>query len=112
MAECLDNAIERLLKSGKSPKRKVGELDNRGSHYYLAMYWADELSQRKENPKLSSTFSSIAKDLTENEDQIVLELNNCQGISQEISGYYMPKESDLYNAMRPSLTLNTIIDNF
>ena len=112
MAECLDNAIERLLKSGKSPKRKVGELDNRGSHYYLAMYWADELSQRKENPKLSSKFSSFAKDLTENEDQIVLELNNCQGISQEISGYYMPKESALYNAMRPSLTLNTIIDNF
>ena len=57
-------------------------------------------------------FSSIAKNLTENEDQIVLELNNCQGISQEISGYYMPKESALYNAMRPSFTLNTIIDNF
>ena len=112
MAECLDNAIERLLKSGKSPKRKVGELDNRGSHYYLAMYWADELSQIKENPKLSSKFSSFAKNLSENEDQIVLELNNCQGISQEISGYYMPKESALYKAMRPSLTLNNIIDNF
>jgi len=76
------------------------------------MYWADELSQRKENPKLSSKFSSFAKNLSENEDQIVLELNNCQGISQEISGYYMPKESALYKAMRPSLTLNNIIDNF
>jgi isocitrate dehydrogenase len=111
LAETLDIAIEKLLNSGKSPMRKVGQLDNRGSHFYLAMYWADELSKQTENTELKSVFVSIADSLKNNEDVIVAELNNAQGKAEEIKGYYLPDTSATNAVMRPSATLNDIVDN-
>ena len=105
LAETLDIAIEKLLNSGKSPMRKVGQLDNRGSHFYLAMYWADELSKQTENTELKSVFVSIADSLKNNEDVIVAELNNAQGKAEEIKGYYLPDTSATNAVMRPSATL-------
>ena len=111
LAETLDIAIEKLLNSGKSPMRKVGQLDNRGSHFYLAMYWADELSKQTENTELKSVFVSIADSLKNNEDVIVTELNNAQGKAEDIKGYYLPDTSATNAVMRPSATLNAIVDN-
>ena len=111
LAENLDIAIEKLLTSGKSPMRKVGQLDNRGSHFYLAMYWAEELSKQTKNTELKSVFISIADSLKNNEDVIVTELNNAQGKAEDIKGYYLPDTFATNAVMRPSATLNDIIDN-
>ena len=111
LAETLDIAIEKLLNSGKSPMRKVGQLDNRGSHFYLAMYWAEELSKQTEDTELKSVFVSIADSLKNNEDVIVTELNNAQGKAEDIKGYYLPDTSATNAVMRPSATLNNIVDN-
>jgi len=111
LAETLDNAIEDLLKNGKSPMRKVGQLDNRGSHYYLAMYWANELAKQTEDAALQATFEKVAADMKVQEDKIMLELNNAQGTSEDMKGYYHPNEDVVFDRMRPSKTLNTIIDN-
>jgi isocitrate dehydrogenase len=111
LAETLDIAIEKLLTSGKSPMRKVGQLDNRGSHFYLAMYWAEELSKQTEDIELKSVFVSIADSLKNNEDVIVTELNNAQGKAEDIKGYYLPDTSATNAVMRPSATLNDIVDN-
>ena len=111
LAETLDIAIEKLLTSGKSPMRKVGQLDNRGSHFYLAMYWAEELSKQTKNTELKSVFISIADSLKNNEDVIVTELNNAQGKAEDIKGYYLPDTFATNAVMRPSATLNDIIDN-
>jgi isocitrate dehydrogenase len=111
LAETLDIAIEKLLTSGKSPMRKVGQLDNRGSHFYLAMYWAEELSKQTEDIELKSVFVSIADSLKNNEDVIVTELNNAQGKAEDIKGYYLPDTSATNAVMRPSATLNAIVDN-
>ena len=112
MAKCLDLAVENLLKNGKSPKRKVGELDNRGSHFYLALYWAKELVKQDRDISLKNTFKDFCNLLNQNEDTIVSELNGSQSLAQEIKGYYFPDEVLVSNAMRPSTTLNKIIDNF
>ena len=111
LAETLDIAIEKLLTSGKSPMRKVGQLDNRGSHFYLAMYWAEELSKQTEDIELKSVFVSIADSLKNNEDVIVTELNNAQGKAEDIKGYYFPDTSATNAVMRASATLNDIVDN-
>ena len=111
LAETLDIAIEKLLTSGKSPMRKVGQLDNRGSHFYLAMYWAEELSKQTEDIELKSVFVSFADSLKNNEDVIVTELNNAQGKAEDIKGYYLPDTSATNAVMRPSATLNDIVDN-
>ena len=111
MADALENATENLLAKGKSPKRKVGELDNRGSHFYLAMSWASELSNQKEDADLKNIFSKIATDLSSNEKDIVTQLNNAQGDKEDIKGYYLPDTNTTISAMRPSATLNHIIDN-
>ncbi|MDP7567063.1 MAG: NADP-dependent isocitrate dehydrogenase [Flavobacteriales bacterium] len=111
LAETLDNAIEDLLKNGKSPMRKVGQLDNRGSHYYLAMYWANELAKQTTDTEMKTAFESIASELKNNETAILSELNNAQGAAEDMKGYYHPNEDVVFERMRPSKTLNTIIDN-
>ncbi|MFQ3332375.1 MAG: isocitrate dehydrogenase [Thalassomonas sp.] len=111
LADTLDTAIESLLKNGKSPMRKVGQLDNRGSHFYLAMYWASELAGQTEDEALKTTFAKVLTDLQENETTIVAELNNAQDKVEDLKGYYLPDNATTLAAMRPSTTLNTIIDN-
>jgi len=111
IGETLDEATERLLENKKGPSRKVNELDNRGSHFYLAMYWAQELANQDTDAELKNEFTSIASSLTENEDKIVSELNSVQGIPMNIAGYYEPNEDLVSQAMRPSATFNTIIES-
>jgi len=111
LADTLDTAIEDLLKNGKSPMRKVGQLDNRGSHFYLAMYWAKELANQTEDTDLKVTFEKVANAMKAQEDEIMLELNNAQGTSEDMKGYYHPNEDVVFERMRPSKILNTIIDN-
>ena len=111
LADTLDSAIEDLLKNGKSPMRKVGELDNRGSHFYLAMYWANELAAQTKDVDLKFTFEKVSVQLKENESSIIEELNNAQGDMESIKGYYLPDEIITFSLMRPSKTLNEIIDS-
>ena len=111
MSDTLENATEKLLTTRKSPKRKVGELDNRGSHYYLAKYWAEELSSQSEDIDLKQIFLLISDKLNSSEDIILEELNNSQGNKEEIDGYYYPNSDLVYSVMRPSNSLNDIIDN-
>ena len=111
MSDTLENATEKLLTTRKSPKRKVGELDNRGSHYYLAKYWAEELSSQSEDIDLKQIFLFISDKLNSSEDIILEELNNSQGNKEEIDGYYYPNSDLVYSVMRPSDSLNDIIDN-
>ncbi|WP_299681956.1 NADP-dependent isocitrate dehydrogenase [uncultured Tenacibaculum sp.] len=109
LAETLDDAIEKLLDNKKSPSRKAGELDNRGSHFYLAMYWAQELASQDKNEELKTQFASVAEKMKANEDKIVSELNEVQGKAIEIGGYYVPNDNSADNFMRPNETLNTIL---
>ncbi len=106
LADALDVANGRFLDENKSPSRKVGELDNRGSHFYLAMYWAQALAAQDADAALKATFAPLAKALADNEDAIVAELNAVQGQPVEMGGYYHPDLSLLGKAMRPSQTLN------
>ncbi len=110
LADALDRATVSLLQNGKSPSRKVNELDNRGSHFYLAMYWAEELSKQADDADLKAKFAPIAEALASNETQIVGELNSVQGVAMDIDGYYSPSPTKASEAMRPSPTLNAIID--
>lgn len=110
LADTLDDATGKLLDNGKTPSRKAGELDNRGSHFYLALYWAEALANQTKNPDLKSEFKDIAKKLADNELAIVNELNQIQGKAISIGGYYEPNESLINNAMRPSKTLNSILN--
>ncbi|TCI85671.1 NADP-dependent isocitrate dehydrogenase [Tenacibaculum sp. M341] len=109
LAETLDNAIEKLLDNKKSPSRKAGELDNRGSHFYLAMYWAEELANQAKNEALKAEFSTVAESMKSNEDKIVNELNEIQGKAIEIGGYYVPTDDLADGFMRPNDTLNSIL---
>jgi len=111
IADALDSATVSLLQNGKSPSRKVNELDNRGSHFYLAMYWAKELSNQSVDPELKAKFAPIAESLASNETKIVEELNAVQGVSMDIEGYYSPSQTKASASMRPSATLNEIIDS-
>ena len=110
LASALDKATGQFLDNDKSPSRKVGELDNRGSHFYLAMYWAQELAAQTDDADLKARFTPVAKALADNEDKIVAELNGAQGAAVEIGGYYQPDSAKTSAAMRPSATLNAIID--
>ncbi len=110
IADALDNATVALLQNGKSPSRVVNELDNRGSHYYLAMYWAKELASQTADAELQAKFAPIAASLESNEAKIVEELITVQGVAMDIEGYYSPSQSKASEAMRPSATLNAIID--
>ncbi len=109
LAETLNQAIGRLLDEDKSPSRNVGELDTRGSHFYLTLYWAEELASQTTNPALSKRFASTAQQLAANEKKIVDELNNAQGSYVDAGGYYQPSPAKASNAMRPSATFNTIL---
>ena len=106
LAQTLDKANGEFLDSDRSPKRDVGQLDNRGSHYYLAMYWAQALAQQQDDTELAARFAPVAKALTDNESKIVDELNSVQGSKQDIGGYYRPDLDKLAAIMRPSQTLN------
>ena len=110
VADALDKANGKILDNDKSPQRKVGELDNRGSHFYLAMYWARALADQTKDAELSAAFKPIADQLEKNEAKIVGELNGVQGQSVEIGGYYHSDPAKTSKAMRPSATLNAIID--
>jgi len=111
LSETLDAATSEFLLNNKSPSRKCGELDNRGSHFYLALYWAQELAKQNDDADLKKTFSSIADKLSANEAQIVSQLNDVQGKEMDIGGYYSPDDDLASAAMRPSNVLNEIIDN-
>lgn len=109
LAEALDAATEKFLANDKSPARKVGEIDNRGSHFYLAMYWAEALSAQTKDAELSAKFAEIATDFNTNEAKINEELIGSQGKPQDIGGYYQPVKALTDKAMRPSQTFNTIL---
>ncbi len=111
LSKTLDVATERFLENAKSPSRKVNELDNRGSHFYLAMYWAQALSEQTEDEELKDTFTVVAGKLAENESGIINELNSAQGASVDVGGYYMPRVDLVTKMMRPSETLNEIINS-
>jgi len=111
LASTLDQATGKLLENGKSPSRKVGELDNRGSHFYLAMYWAQALAEQTEDPELQSRFAPLAKVLTENEEVIVAELLAAQGKPVDMGGYYHVDPELASKAMRPSAALNEALES-
>ena len=98
------------MENDKSPSRTVNELDNRGSHFYLALYWAEALASQSHDPELKNYFAKLAKALAESEETIVAELTNCQGESVDMGGYYMPELDKVEKLMRPSATLNALID--
>lgn len=110
LGRTLDRAIERYLDEGRSPSRKAGEIDDRGSHYYIAAYWADELAKQDEDAELAAGFTAIAKDLADNEAQINEELLAVQGSPADLGGYYWPDDEKTTKVMRPSETFNRIID--
>jgi len=111
LADTLDRATGSVLNERKSPGRKVHELDNRGSHFYLALYWAQELAGQTDDPALAAKFVPIAEALAVNEEQIVNELNEVQGAPADIGGYYFPDDERANAVMRPSPTFNAIIDD-
>jgi len=110
-SETVDQAVGQYLENRRSPSRKVHELDNRGSHFYFALYWAQALAAREADPELQSRFSSIAGELADNENKILGELDAAQGDPVDIGGYFMPDDQKASEAMRPSQTLNRIISS-
>ena len=111
LSECLNKAIEKLLINGKSPSRKVGEIDNRGSHFYLALYWAEFLSNQTDCLDLKNQFKDIYKSLSEKENNIIDEINSLQGTKVDLNGYFNTDDERTKEVMRPSSTFNSIIDN-
>ena len=109
LARTLDSATGKLLENNKNPSRKTGELDNRGSQFYLAMYWAQALAEQNDDKELAEHFAPLAKTLAENEDAIVAELNEAQGNSVDIGGYYYPDREKTTAVMRPSKTFNAAL---
>ncbi|MBW0018137.1 MAG: NADP-dependent isocitrate dehydrogenase [Mycobacterium sp.] len=110
LGKTLDGAIGKLLDNNKSPSRKTGELDNRGSQFYLALYWAEELAEQTEDQELREHFAQLAKALSEKEDVIVRELNDAQGDEVDLGGYYAPDREKTTAVMRPSKTFNTVLE--
>ena len=110
LADTLDQANAKFLESNKSPARKVGEIDNRGSHFYLALYWAQALAQQTQDKDLQARFVKIAKEMVDNEAKINGELLAAQGKPVDVGGYYHPNDAKAAKAMRPSATLNAIVD--
>ena len=111
LADTLDRATGRFLEEDRSPGRKVGMIDNRGSHFYLGLYWAEELASQTDDAQLAATFAPIAQALSSAEEKIVAELIAVQGSPADIGGYYHPDVAKVETVMRPSVTLNTIIDS-
>ncbi len=111
LSKALDKAVETYLENEKSPSRKAGELDNRGSHYYLAQYWAVALAEQNDDPELKAQFTPVAKQLVDNEKTIASEIMASEGKPTDIGGYYLPDDQLAEKAMRPSTTLNKIIDS-
>jgi len=111
LADTLNTANGAFLKNDKSPSRKVNELDNRGSHFYLAKYWAQALAEQNEDAELKATFAPIAEALASNEATILAELIAAQGAPVDMGGYYKPDEAKLEKAMRPSGTMNKVLSN-
>jgi isocitrate dehydrogenase len=110
LAETLDKAIGKFLDNNKSPARKVGQIDNRGSHFYLALYWAEALAEQSTDKDLQARFAGVAKQLAENEAKIAGELIAAQGKPVDLGGYYRPDAAKVEAAMRPSATLNAIVN--
>ncbi|MCP4510832.1 MAG: NADP-dependent isocitrate dehydrogenase, partial [Fuerstiella sp.] len=110
VAEALDTANGKYLENNKSPSRKVNELDNRGCHYYLALYWAQALANQTTDHQLKTEFANLSRTLADNEAKIIDELNAAQGTAVDIAGYYQPDEAKVFTAMRPSATLNAAVD--
>ncbi len=110
LAETLDQAIGEHLEHQRAPSRRVNELDTRGSHFYLALYWAQMLARQTKDPELRTRFTEVAQQMADNEEKIVQELNDAQGQSMDIGGYYRPNDEMAAKAMRPSATLNAIVD--
>jgi isocitrate dehydrogenase len=110
LAKTLDQATGKFLDNDKSPARKIGGIDNRGSHFYLAMYWAEALAAQTEDAALQAQFAGVAKAMADNEAKIIEELGAAQGKPVDIGGYYRPNVELTSKAMRPSATLNKIVD--
>ncbi|MDX1315527.1 MAG: NADP-dependent isocitrate dehydrogenase, partial [Eudoraea sp.] len=110
LASALDEATEQFLEEDRSPSRKVGELDTRGSHFYLAMYWAKALAKQSDHPELQEKFAPLANMLESQSQTILQELLDAQGKSQDIGGYYLPDPEKIGQAMRPSASFNTILE--
>jgi isocitrate dehydrogenase len=110
LANALNDANGRYLDEDRSPSRNVGELDTRGSHFYIALYWAEAVASQTVDAALAARFAPIAKALATNEAKIVTELNAAQGVPVDIGGYYHPDDAMAFSALRPSPTLNAIID--
>ncbi|MEY4039346.1 MAG: hypothetical protein RLZZ52_214, partial [Actinomycetota bacterium] len=111
LADTLDRATGTFLEEDRSPGRKVGTIDNRGSHYYLALYWAQELAAQSSDAALAAIFAPVADALSSKEETIVAELIAVQGKPADIGGYYKPDASKIEKIMRPSATLNAVIDS-
>jgi isocitrate dehydrogenase len=109
-AKTLGQATCKFLECNKSPSRKVNELDNRGSHFYLALYWAQALAEQTRDKDLQTRFAKLAKELGDNEAKIVEELNAAQGQPVDMGGYYYPDQEKTAKAMRPSTTFNAALD--
>ncbi|MCH2212649.1 MAG: NADP-dependent isocitrate dehydrogenase [Fuerstiella sp.] len=109
VAKALDTATDKFLKNNRSPSRKVHELDTRGSHFYLALYWAQALAEQGDHLELQQEFKALAESLSNSEQTIMDELNSVQGLPQDIGGYYSPDSEQVQRAMRPSLTLNAAL---
>ena len=112
LAKTLDKAVEQVLENGKSPSRKGKELDNRGSHFYLALYWARALAEQEEDTVLRDRFASLARGIEQAEPAVMAELTAAQGASVDIGGYYKPDPALLAKAMRPSETFNTLLSDW
>ncbi len=110
LADALDTGTGLYLEEGRSPSRKTGELDNRGSHFYVALYWAEALAKQTEDADLAEAIKPVAEELRANEDVIVQELNGAQGQAVSIGGYYYPNDEKTSEVMRPSATLNQIVN--
>ena len=112
LADALDAANGQFLENDRSPGRKLGTIDNRGSHFYLALYWARALAAQNDDTALKAAFTPLAEALGANEQTIVAELLAVQGKPVDIGGYYAPNETKATAALRPSATLNGLLDNF
>ena len=110
LASTLDRAIGSFLENDRSPARKLGQIDNRGSHYWLARYWAEEIARQDEDPELAARFGDIATELAARESQILDELNGVQGEPVDLGGYYDVDAELATEAMRPSATFNALIE--
>lgn len=112
LASALDQSIEKFLMENRSPSRKVGELDNRGSHFYLALYWAEAMKEQKDSPELAEAFAGLFEELNEASEAIISCLNEVQSNTVDLNGYFQPNQSLATESMRPSAKFNALVDNF